>query len=128
MTEPSVTLVWPTQKLININAERSMHYQTRSRRVHAIREATAQAAADVHAVATPVSIRAHMQWADSRVRDSSNWFPTIKAMVDGLVDAGVLPADDDRWVRHTGMGVTLPPQRGLKGYVRIELALEAVAP
>ena len=31
---------------------------------------------------------------DRRRRDSSNWNPTYKAMVDGLVDAGVLEDDD----------------------------------
>jgi crossover junction endodeoxyribonuclease RusA len=32
---------------------------------------------------------------DSRARDSINLSPTLKAAVDGIVDAGVLPDDDD---------------------------------
>ena len=30
--------------------------------------------------------------------DPSNWTPTTKACVDGLVDAGVWPDDDQKWV------------------------------
>lgn len=116
-------LVLPLAELMNLNAERTMHYQTRSRRVHAIREATRSVAADAAPVDGPVAIEARFQWADARARDTSNWFPTVKAMVDGLVDAGVLPRDDDRTVRHTGIGVDLPPQPGLKGYAQIVLTV-----
>lgn len=33
-------------------------------------------------------------WTDRRRRDPHNWSPTSKALVDGLVDAGLLPDDD----------------------------------
>lgn len=46
--------------------------------------------------------RAHItitiDWPDQRRRDPANWAPTAKAIVDGLVDAGVLPDDDHRHV------------------------------
>ena len=35
---------------------------------------------------------------DSRKRDPSNWFPTAKACVDGMRDAGLWPDDDSTWV------------------------------
>lgn len=34
----------------------------------------------------------------NRRRDVANYYPTIKACLDGVVDAGVLPDDDDRHV------------------------------
>lgn len=37
---------------------------------------------------------AELRFADSRRRDPSNWAPTAKACVDGLVDAGVFVDDD----------------------------------
>lgn len=44
--------------------------------------------------------RAHLTvrvgWPDKRRRDVANIAPTIKALVDGIVDAGLLPDDDDR--------------------------------
>lgn len=33
-----------------------------------------------------------------RRRDPSNWMPTVKPIVDGLVDAGVWPDDNADWV------------------------------
>lgn len=35
-----------------------------------------------------------LRFADARKRDPSNWAPTAKACVDGLVDAGVFTDDD----------------------------------
>lgn len=34
----------------------------------------------------------------NRRRDVANYYPTIKACLDGVVDAGVLPDDDDKHV------------------------------
>lgn len=34
----------------------------------------------------------------NRRRDPHNWTPTVKAIVDGLVDAGVWPDDNSDWV------------------------------
>ena len=36
-----------------------------------------------------------------RRRDPHNWTPTVKAIVDGLVDAGVWPDDNSDWVATT---------------------------
>lgn len=36
--------------------------------------------------------------ATNRRRDPSNWYPTIKACVDGMADAGLWPSDDSEWV------------------------------
>jgi hypothetical protein len=123
MTAREFRLVWPVDELVNLNAERSMHRMARAKLVKPIRDATASLAAGHSEITGPVDIDARFQWADARVRDSSNWLPTVKAMVDGLVDAKVLARDDDRTVRHTGLGVDLPPQPGLKGYVQIVVSI-----
>ena len=41
-------------------------------------------------------IVAWMRFPDARRRDPHNYMPTLKALVDGFVDAGVLPDDDTR--------------------------------
>lgn len=52
---------------------------------------------------TPMQ-RAHVTYyvshgdAHNRKRDAANWYPTVKAALDGIVDGGVLPGDDDRFV------------------------------
>ncbi len=39
---------------------------------------------------------AELRFANRRKRDVANWYPTIKACIDGLVDVGVLADDDER--------------------------------
>ena len=46
----------------------------------------------------PVSITAWVHRTDRRRADAANRYPTVKAVVDGLVDAGVLDDDSDRYV------------------------------
>ncbi|HET8681270.1 MAG TPA: hypothetical protein VFM54_05280 [Micromonosporaceae bacterium] len=41
-----------------------------------------------------VRVEACLRWADRRTRDAHNYYPTVKAAIDGLVDYGVV--DDDR--------------------------------
>lgn len=67
-----------------------------------------------HAVVT-------VTWPDRRRRDAHNVMPTVKALIDGLVDAGVLPDDDDRHL--TGPDLRVAPNPGLKGYVGIRIEL-----
>ena len=72
-------------------------------------------------VPCPVTITALFRWPDKRVRDSPNWYPTIKALVDGVVSAGVLLADDDDHVTLLSMGPDVP-----HGPKRITLRIETV--
>lgn len=51
--------------------------------------------------------------ADSRRRDPHNYYPTIKAIVDGLVDAGLWPDDTPDYV--TTSEPTLTVDRGSLG-------------
>jgi crossover junction endodeoxyribonuclease RusA len=50
-----------------------------------------------------VKIKAIYHPPDNRRRDTSNIFPTIKAAVDGFVDAGVIPDDNDKYVKSVEM-------------------------
>lgn len=50
-----------------------------------------------------VKIRAVYYAPDNRRRDTSNIFPTVKAVIDGIVDAGVLPDDSDKYVKSVEM-------------------------
>lgn len=43
-------------------------------------------------------ILAELCFADDRRRDVHNLYPTIKAVVDGLIDYGLLPDDDHRYL------------------------------
>jgi crossover junction endodeoxyribonuclease RusA len=45
-----------------------------------------------------VKIRVIYYAPDNRRRDTTNLFPSVKAAVDGIVDAGVLKDDSDKFV------------------------------
>jgi crossover junction endodeoxyribonuclease RusA len=63
-------------------------------------------------------------WPDKRRRDVHNLAPTIKALIDGCVDAGLLPDDDDTHL----IGPDLRPYvAGRKGLVVLDFEFEEVA-
>lgn len=37
-----------------------------------------------------------------KLPDTSAWYPTTKAIIDGLVDWGCWPDDDNEWIRYEG--------------------------
>lgn len=41
---------------------------------------------------------AYLRFPTERRRDPANWYPTVKAVVDGIVDAGVLEDDSVRFL------------------------------
>lgn len=81
-----------------LNANRRVHWRVRHERTKAIREAAYLIARG----AVPPLQRAHVvgeyRPPDRRRRDVHNLYPSAKAAVDGLVDAGVLPDDSDRYL------------------------------
>lgn len=50
----------------------------------------------------PMFVRVTFPVKDNRRRDADNPAPTVKAIVDGLVDAGVWPDDTPEWVETLG--------------------------
>lgn len=46
----------------------------------------------------PSRVTVTLPVSGNRKRDPHNWTPTVKAIVDGLVDAGVWPDDNSDWV------------------------------
>ena len=62
------------------------------------------------------AITCTITWPDRRRRDAANWHPTAKALVDGLIDAGLLPDDDNTHV-------TGPDMRAGTGPYAIHLAI-----
>jgi crossover junction endodeoxyribonuclease RusA len=80
-------------ELLNANQRHSWRYKAR---VTAELRRTAGWAA--RAARVPRLERAHVlaeyQPPDGRRRDPANWYPSFKACIDGLIDAGVLPDDD----------------------------------
>lgn len=89
-----------------INANQRDHFHDRRRRTSAWREAANGAVrmAAFHegirspAFTTPVHIVCTVHKTRAGRWDAGNLYPTAKAIVDGLVDAGVIPDDSNEWV------------------------------
>jgi crossover junction endodeoxyribonuclease RusA len=82
-----------------INANSRLHHHAKAKLTKAWRDAT-RAQADVLSGGwtIPVHIVVSIRFPNNIRRDVGNYYPTAKAIVDGLVDAGVLPDDDDKHV------------------------------
>lgn len=96
MTAPAwtATIRLAASDVLNENDRR--HWTRKSPLVRTIRQIAHQTAVVTRA---PHLQRARLAvtlaYPDRKRRDRHNYTPTIKPIVDGLIDAGVLPDDDD---------------------------------
>lgn len=122
MTAP-VTLVIPAP-CEWINSNDRTHYQTRAKLTKAWRTAAyiASRNARIPPFTTPVHVLAHIQKPRGGRWDPANWYPTAKACVDGLVDAGILEDDDHTRVQGPDM------RRAGKGPNQLTLTILAITP
>lgn len=64
-------------------------------------------------------IEAWLVFGDARHRDAHNYYPTIKACVDGIVDVQVLPDDDSKHLRITLVDIAEPDDKRQRGLLRL---------
>jgi hypothetical protein len=67
----------------------------------------------------PSFVRLHIDVPDRRRRDPANLTPVTKAVVDGLVDAGVWPDDTPDWITTIEPRLTPTDQRPM--HTRVEI-------
>lgn len=91
-----------------VTANQRQHWSAKARKTRALR---LQAGWAWRASELPpyerVAVRIDISYPDGRKRDVHNLMPTAKALIDGLVEAGFLPDDDDAHLigpdlRHVG--------------------------
>lgn len=99
----------------SINAERSMHWSQRSALVDEWRTYFGWAAKARH-LPSLTSARIHVRTGVGQ--DTGNCLPAVKAAVDGLVDAGVLPDDTPEHVQELRF---LAPEKVPRGQEFLEL-------
>lgn len=112
----------------SLNAERSGHWRTRHGATAAIRT-TVQLVASGRTRWGPkldrpdrFPIRIDAYPVQSGILgDAGNCYPTVKAAIDGLRDAEVLPDDDPRYVTTIALHAPRHPTSGEIEHVRIEL-------
>lgn len=119
----NVTVDVPRELLLTSNQR--LHWAQRARRVAALRWAAeaAWAAQGRPRHTRLVRCTAQIWYPDRRRRDHHNLMPTIKALIDGLVAAGMLTDDDDTHL----LGPDLRPAGVHPAGFRFALRFEEVA-
>ena len=103
----SAQLVWesrvlPLTRSKLITANDKLHWAARARLTKQIRQWGYLLGREGEGVArlglTHARVEVEFAYPDRRRRDRSNLSPTVKALMDGLIDAGLLPDDADRFL------------------------------
>jgi len=96
------------------------HWADKAKRTRWIRQAAATAARDTwhHRRA---DITAYVAYPRANKADPGNAYPTLKAAIDGLVDAGVLGDDDSKHL--PALTIRRDPPTGRAGVYRVRLVL-----
>jgi crossover junction endodeoxyribonuclease RusA len=89
-------------ELWTVNHERRMHHHERARRVADIRRDTAYLSGPITPFTVPVTVEflpyQKAGKGSARLADTANHLPPCKAVLDGLVDAGLLVDDSPEYV------------------------------
>lgn len=102
-------LTMPTPALHNSNHR--THWAVKAGKARAMREAARAACADLEPITGPVALTVTFGFPDRRPRDLDNY--SIKAAIDGAVDAGILTDDRSTVLRSVTRQVG---PRSPKGY------------
>ncbi|MCW2897804.1 MAG: Endodeoxyribonuclease RusA [Streptosporangiaceae bacterium] len=104
-TPPLITIALPAG-LPLLNSNQRLHHRPKAKLTAALRAAAMEAVSEDPALMAalaaakpgPLYTRAHilgiLHPPTRRRADPANWYPSFKAAVDGIVDAGVLEDDD----------------------------------
>ena len=106
----STVILWvdiPATEVLTSNQR--LHWGERARRTRALRwRATLAYRAAGKPRMEAAHLTARLTYRDRRRRDAHNIMPTLKACVDGVVAAGLLPDDDDTHLTGPDLRVAEP--------------------
>jgi len=124
------TLTIEIPRALLISANDRMHWREKARRTAILRHvghATVKTQTCGGAIPTPVTLTVAVTYPPlARRRDASNLAPTVKGLLDGIVDAGLLPDDNDRIIVATTYQASA--DKGAQGVWRFELEFDEVKP
>lgn len=131
MTTRTVTVELPAKHVMNANRRTDAHPRVRPIKTRAVRDAFTDAAHGLAPLTTPVEVTVRLAFARKHSRrDSPNWYPTVKAAIDGLVSAGVIADDSDAHIHWTHFAahtvdhqLAARPKDGLDTRVRLTITL-----
>lgn len=82
-----------THPLLSINKLMSEHWRTRQKSSKYWRQAGYESVKDSPPLEPPVTCDVYIYRPRAGRYDPGNYYPTAKAIIDGMVDAGILPDD-----------------------------------
>lgn len=108
-----------------ISANDRMHYQVKGQITQFLRELacyeckrTGLAPEAPYSPSRPCTVTVIVRPPTARRNDAPNWYPTIKALVDGLTDAGVWTDDNNQVIKAMTF---IPGKKTETGKYRLEL-------
>jgi crossover junction endodeoxyribonuclease RusA len=126
-TELNASHIWIIQfdhhRVPPLSLNKTMHWAVRSKITRALRADT-KYRARVLGIPPLRRVQAQLVWhvTDSRTRDTDNPVPTLKAMCDGLVDAGIVPDDKPEFMSKPEVEIRYRPRRdGGYGHLTLEV-------
>ena len=104
-----------------LTANQRLHWAEKARRTRFLRTLARLEARRQHLLPSvgPVWVVAEIQYPGTGRADPANANPTVKALIDGLTDAGIWPDDDSKHL--IGPDFRRKPGRAPKGMHRITL-------
>ena len=119
------TLTIQVQKPLWLTANQRLHWSTRMRRTRLLR-AYAASEARIHGLSGqrlgPSVVTAVISYPAATRADPANAAPTVKAIIDGLVDARVW--DDDDHTHIPSVAFTRDPHKSPKGAHTVTLIIQ----
>lgn len=107
-----------------LTANQRIHHMKRAQATKVLRQGGRMAAEAQGLLPMPrAHLTVYIAWPDRRRRDAHNVMPTIKGLVDGMVDFGVLPDDSDDYLIGPDLR-RLPETSGVKGVTRFDFLFE----
>lgn len=119
-----MTFSVPINQAHAISANHRNHFHTNSAKVKHLRVVGKLAAVAAKETYQRAHLTVAIGWPDKRRRDAHNLMPTLKALIDGYVDAGLLPDDDDEHL----VGPDLRPYHaGIPGVIQLDFDFKEIA-
>lgn len=126
MTAPDVVLKVELGSKETVTLNHRRHHLAHARMVSPLRTLGYHIVASTKPTPlTAADLIVRIGWPNRLRRDSHNLMPTLKALIDGMTEAGLLPDDDDKHL--TGPDLR-PYRRGDKGRVHLTFEFTERAP
>lgn len=106
-----------------ITANHRSHFHAKAEKTRHLRGVGRLAAVDDKRKYERAHLTVSIGWPDKRRRDAHNLMPTLKALIDGMVDAGLLSDDDDKHL----IGPDLRPYyAGIPGVIELRFNFKEI--